>query len=113
MKTDSILQSVKKVVGYPVDYTDFDVDLLMFINTEFAILHQHGVGPTEPFVVTGDGETWGDFSEDPRLNFIETLLTMRAKLLFDRPENSFAIELLKETIKELEWRANIVSETVE
>lgn len=114
MKSDSILQSVKKIIGYPEEYTDFDKDLIMFINTEFGVLYQHGVGTDSPFMITGDSETWGDFiGDDDRLIFVETIVSLKAKILFDPPQSSFVLENLKETVKELEWRAYITEETVE
>lgn len=114
MRNDSILDSVKKAIGYPIEYSDFDQNLLMFINTEFSVLHQYGVGPSDPFIVTGQTETWGDFiGDDDRLNLIESIVFIRAKLMFDPPGSSFVLDNYKEVLKELEWRANIISETIE
>ena len=45
--TDSILTSVKKMLGIAEEYEHFDADLLMHINSVFSILHQLGVGPAD------------------------------------------------------------------
>lgn len=46
---DSILTSVKKLLGLPADYEAFDPDIIMYINTVLMILSQMGVGPKEGF----------------------------------------------------------------
>lgn len=46
---DSILTSVKKLLGLPADYEAFDPDIVMYINTVLMILSQMGVGPKEGF----------------------------------------------------------------
>ena len=47
--TNSILDSVKKVLGISPEYTEFDVDIIMHINTVFATLRQLGIGPIQGF----------------------------------------------------------------
>ena len=49
MITDSILTSVKKLLGITEECTDFDADLIMHINSVLMILTQIGVGPSEGF----------------------------------------------------------------
>ena len=44
---DSILTSIKKLLGIAEEYTQFDVDIIKHINTVFMILTQMGVGPPE------------------------------------------------------------------
>ena len=44
---DSILTSVKKLLGLTEEYTAFDADLIMHINSVLMILRQMGVGPQE------------------------------------------------------------------
>ena len=41
----SILTSIKKLLGIAEDYEHFDQDLIMHINSVFAILKQMGAGP--------------------------------------------------------------------
>ena len=44
MDAESILTSIKKLLGIAEDYTQFDVDLIIHINTVLSILGQIGVG---------------------------------------------------------------------
>ena len=42
---ESILTSIKKMLGIPEEYDHFDPDLIMHINSVLSILTQIGVGP--------------------------------------------------------------------
>ena len=48
---DSILTSVKKLLGLAEGYTAFDADLIMHINSVLMILNQMGVGPEKTFAI--------------------------------------------------------------
>lgn len=102
---ESILTSVKKTLGMDEAYTAFDPDLVLFINGVLADLHQLGIGPGEGFQITGKDEEWVQFlSNDLTMNNVKTYMSLRAKLLFDPPESSYALAAFKEQIKEWEWR---------
>ena len=49
---DSILTSIKKLLGITEDYEHFDEDLIMHINSVFMILSQLGVGPASGFSIS-------------------------------------------------------------
>ena len=71
--SESILTSIKKLIGIAEDYTFFDADVLMDINTVLMILYQMGVGPSEPFMITDASATWSDFLADKTdLNSVKT-----------------------------------------
>lgn len=111
--TDSILDSVKKVLGLPEDYTAFDLDVLMHINTVFADLHQLGVGPDTGFEIEGKNETWASFTGGQLpINSVKTYVVLRVRLLFDPPATSFAITSMENQVKQLEWRLNVQQEGV-
>ena len=104
---DSILTSVKKMLGIAEEYDHFDADLIMHINSVLTILGQLGVGPDEGFFIEDDGAEWTDFVPDmPKLQFIKTYVYQKVKLLFDPPQSTSAIEALNRSIGELEWRIN-------
>lgn len=109
---DSILQSVKKLLGITDDYTVFDPDLIMHINSVFAILTQLGVGPPNGFSIVDDSSIWADFlpEEDPRLELVKSYVYMKVRLLFDPPLSSAVIETMKQMISEFEWRMNVAAE---
>lgn len=105
---DSILTSVKKMLGIDECYTHFDPDIVMHINSVFAVLAQLGVGPVEGFSITDASSTWSDFfAEDPRLGFVKSYVYQKVKLLFDPPTSSALTESMNRVINELEWRLNV------
>lgn len=107
-KTESILTSVKKMLGIEEDYTHFDPDIIMHINSAFNILQQLGVGPVEGFRITDKGQSWGDFETDAkRIQMMKTYVYMRVRTIFDPPSTSTVMEAFKETIHEMEWRLNV------
>lgn len=105
---ESILNSIKKLLGPDSSYTVFDPDIILHINSVFATLHQLGVGPSDGFEITGDSETWSDFIGDSKiLNSVKTYVYIKVRLLFDPPTSSFVLTNLEKTAEELEWRLNV------
>lgn len=103
--SDSILTSIKKVLGQDESYTAFDDDLILFINGVLADLHQLGIGPLEGFQITGADEEWVQFlSNDMTMNNVKNYVFMRTKLQFDPPESGYAITSFQEQINKAEWR---------
>ena len=108
---DSILKSVKKVLGIDASYTAFDEDVLMHINSTFATLNQLGIGPAEGFEITDDTTNWTDYiGSDKLLNSVKTYVYLKVRLVFDPPQTSYHIEAMKEQIRELEFRLNVKRE---
>lgn len=106
---ESILTSVKKLLGIQDDYTHFDADLIIHINSAFSVLHQLGVGPEEPFKITGDEESWGEFTLDNnKIEMVKSYVGLKCRLIFDPPTIGSHMEAVKEQISELEWRLNAV-----
>jgi hypothetical protein len=109
----SILNSTKKVLNLADDYTVFDQDIIMHINSVFSTLNQLGVGPEQGFMIEDEDAVWDDFLEgDLRLNNVKTYVYLRVRMLFDPPTIGYLIEAMKEQIKELEWRINAQRESV-
>lgn len=103
----SILTSVKKNLGILDDYTAFDDDILMHINTAFSTLRQLGIGPDVGFEIADKTALWDTFTGgDPKLNSVKTYIWIKVRLLFDPPTSSFMIESLKKQADEIEWRLN-------
>lgn len=108
---ESILISIKKLLGIDKECTDFDLDILIHINTVFMVLNQLGVGPSEGFSIEDDSTTWSEYiSDDMNFNSVKTFIHLKVKLLFDPPLNSSIIESINQSIKELEWRLNVQAE---
>ena len=105
---DSILTSIKKLLGIAEEYTQFDDDIIMHINTVFLNLTQLGVGPAEGFLIEDDTADWEDFIEDDvQLQAVKSYVYLKVKLLFDPPLSSSVIESMNRMIAELEWRLNV------
>lgn len=111
--TESVLDTTKKLLGIDPEYTAFDVDVITHTNTAFGILRQLGVGPTEPFKITDNTATWGDFSPDmDRLQGVKSYVYTFVRILFDPPVTSFALTAVKEVRTEMEWRLNVEGEDI-
>lgn len=111
---DSILNSIKKVLGIYEEDTSFDIDIIMHINTVFMILTQMGVGPSEGFSVYDARDTWDDYLSDISLiEAVKTYIALKVRLIFDPPASSAMIEAMNRTISELEWRLNVQADYAE
>lgn len=109
---ESILTSIKKLLGLTKEYTNFDMDIMMHINSVFMILNQLGVGPANGFRIEDASSTWDEFiTEDDNLDAVKSYIHLKVKLLFDPPLNSAVMEAMKQTINELEWRLNVKAES--
>ena len=109
---ESILQSIKKLIGITEDYTHFDADIIIHINSVFMILNQLGIGPPNGFSILDGTSMWSDFLPEDNKNFeaAKTYMYLKIKLIFDPPMSSAVIEAMKQMISELEWRLNVESE---
>lgn len=111
---DSILDDTKQVCGIEPDYTHYDLDIMMHINSVFATLNQLGVGPDDGFEITGNTEVWDDFiAGNKKFNSVRTYVVMKVRSIFDPPTTSFAIGAMEKQLQELEWRLNVVREETE
>ena len=83
---ESILISVKKMLGIDEDCVDFDTDIIININTVMSMLNQMGVGPEEGFIVTNSTETWSELLNNVFvLNMVKTYMFLKIKLIFEPP----------------------------
>lgn len=108
---DSILTSTKKFIGIEEDYTHFDPDILMNINSAMMSLMQLGVGPKTGFVVQDKNDTWPTLlGGRTDLEAVKQYIFMKVRLSFDPPQNSFLVTAMEKQIAELEWRLNVQAE---
>ena len=110
---ESILTSIKKLLGIEKDYVQFDTDIIIHINSVFMILTQLGIGPEEGFSITDEFDIWNDFipEDDKRFEAVKTYVYLKVRLLFDPPTGSVVMGAIKEQIKELECRLNWLVES--
>lgn len=105
---DSILKSIKSMLGPDSEHPEFDTDIIIHINTALATLTQIGVGRSKGYRITGYTETWSDFLGDAEdLDSAKTYVYCKVKMVFDPPANSTLATAMKEVCNEIEWRLNV------
>ena len=109
--TDSIFESVKKVLGLLGDDSSFDQDILLHINSVVSTLRQLGLSIPADFYVRDDVQTWRDLLGEFRdLDLVKSYMTMKVRLMFDPPSSSFGLKSMEEMVKEYEWRINVLTD---
>lgn len=105
---DSILGSIKKLLGITEEYDVFDKDRIMHINSVFFVLTQLGVGPAEGFFIQDETAVWDDFIPcGANLEAVKSYVYLKVRLLFDPPQSSALTEAINRQISEFEWRLNV------
>lgn len=105
---ESILLTIKKLLGITKEDQAFDEDIVVHINTILMAMRQFGVG-NHNFSISDDTETWSDFlgsSYEGDLEGIKTYIYLRVKKVFDPTGSSIVAEAMNQMISELEWRLN-------
>lgn len=101
--TESILNSIKKLLGIPDDYQAFDADLIIHINTFLTRLNQIGVG-VPGFAITDALATWSDFlTDESKYQQAKSYVYLRVRAIFDPPTNGTTAKAFEDNAKELEW----------
>ena len=78
---ESILNSIKKLLGIHNDDKAFDTDIIIHINTVLNTLTQLGIGPEEGFTVADDKAIWTDFINDSK-KYSKTALDFSPEWLY-------------------------------
>lgn len=108
---EKILNTIKKLLGINSDYTVFDTDILIGINSSISVLSQLGVNDSKEFIVDKDS-VWSDYlTSGENLEMIKTYIFYKTKIGFDPPQSSFVLDSIEKQINELEWRINVAVET--
>lgn len=112
--SDSILISVKKMLGLDKEYDAFDMDVVIHINSVFMVLNQLGVGPKECFSIDDDNASWSDFFQgNENANLVKSYMYLKVRLMFDPPSTGVLHEAMERQISEFEWRLNMQCDTLE
>ena len=105
---DSILDSIKKILGMPPDYDAFDTDLVIHINSVVGILAQLGVGPVGGFSISDNTTLWKSYLGDSKdLEMVKSYIALKVRMVFDPPTIGAVMDAMKEQIREYEWRLNV------
>jgi len=109
--TQSILDSVKAALDLEEDNVDFDVPIIMHINSAFATLWQIGLGPSAGYEIEDSDATWDAFyGTSKRYNAIRTYVCLFVKNLFDPPQTAHHARAMEENLRQHEWRLNVTRE---
>ena len=110
---DSILNTIKKLLGISSENTDFDTDIIIHINSVFSTLRQLGIGDKNGYKITGSQNLWNEFIDDNKwLEEVKSYMYLKVRLLFDPPQNSFLVDSFKQSIDEYEWRFTVISDEI-
>ena len=58
--SESILDSIKKLIGIEDTETYFDSDIVTGVNSAFSSLNQIGIGPDDGFSISDNTKIWND-----------------------------------------------------
>lgn len=109
---ESILLSVKKLLGIEPEHKHFDTEIILNINSVFMILNQLGVGPAKGFSINGAEDVWSDFLRIRKdLQAVITYVFLKVKLMFDPPQMGYLVDSIQKQCQELEWRLNVQAES--
>lgn len=113
MGLESILLSIKKLLGIPQMHNAFDDDLIIQINTAFATLNQLNIGPPKGFIIENENAVWSDYLTKCNLVMVKTYIHLKVKMVFDPPTSAALIEATERAIAELEWRLYVEGDDME
>ena len=102
---NSVLLSIKQMLGISPEDTSFDVNVIMSINTALTTLMDLGLTEVEDEIVTDDIMTWDDLlGGRTDIEYVKTYIYQKVKMIFDPPTSTAAIDAMQRSISELEWR---------
>ena len=103
--TDSILNTIKKLLGLDPEYDYFDTDLIIHINSVLRILQDMGV-ELDNYSISSTDDTWTELLGEKyqSLDMIKSYIYIKVRLIFDPPTSSAYMTSLENSLKELETR---------
>lgn len=108
---DSILDTIKSMLGPEVGDGAFDIDIITDINSVLSALNQLGVGPKGGFQITGRAETWDELIGNRKdLLSVKNYIYIKVRMMFDPPSSSYVADSLNKAADEFEWRLTVQAE---
>lgn len=109
---ESILSSIKKLLGIDPEYKVFDQEIITHINTAFAILNQLGVGPAVGYFIESEDETWETYISNYNFMMVKTYVYLSVKLAFDPPSSTALLDSMNRQLNELTWRLELEGQNI-
>ena len=108
---ESILTSIKKLLGPEETDTQFDEDIIIYINSAIMRLNQLGIGPSEGYSIKDKENKWSELIGTRKdLDAVKSYIYLKVRLIFDPPQSGFLVDAIKSQITELESTLNIQAE---
>lgn len=107
MVNSSILLDIKKLLGIPKTDTEFDPDIIMYINSAFAMLSQMGVSSYKTISISSEDDVWPS-QITGELELVKMYVYFKVKMMFDPSTNSAILSATKEQLIELECRIQAI-----
>lgn len=105
---ESILLTIKSMLGIDAEYGGYDVPVISAINNAIFTLQQIGIGPTPTVYISGHDEVWSTlFDGVADLEGIKSYIYLKVRLEFDPPSTSFGISAIENQIRQMEWRLKV------
>lgn len=102
---ESILNSLKNMLGILPEDMDFDNELISHTNAFISNLTDIKIGPEEGFAIEDANAIWSDFvSNVSDMSAAREYLYSSIRLVFDPPSNSFVVTSLEKAKDEAYWR---------
>lgn len=114
---ESILKTIKEALGIVDDYTAFDSQIIMHINSVFMILNQIGIGPEGGYQIQDKADAWSEFVvksdwDGELFNLVKTYIAIKVKMIWDPPSSNALLDVYQRQIDEFEYRLNLRSEEI-
>lgn len=78
---DTILGTIKKLIGIDYEYTKFDMDIILHINTAFSILSRISSVVKQGYRIIDNNNLWAEYTDDPELlSLVQEYCTNTVKL---------------------------------
>ena len=110
---ESILITIKQMLGPGAEHEHFDPEIINHINSVLADLNQMGVGPDDGLRIEDETSVWSDFIDTDTNLFdtVKTYIYLRVKLVFDPPTSSAVLNAYQRDIEKWEFRLNVAAES--
>lgn len=102
---ESILDSIRKIIGNGDLDTYFNPDLIFAINSVLMEAHSMGL-LNDNYAISDNTKTWRDIllhEGQINLHALISWTALRTRLLFDPPTSSILLNSMNEEAKRLEW----------
>lgn len=107
---DSILNSIKKMLGISPEYSQFDNDIIMCINSAMVSLSQIGFSNADNYSIVDSSNSWNELLNGVgNSEIVKTYIWLKVRMMFDPPTSSVVVDAIKNNISEMEFRINNLS----